>query len=153
VEATLVEVFGEQAAVSRTTVSRICQRLLPEFDAWCRRDLSGTRVDYLYLGRFVLQDAPQGSGRAGAGGPGHRHRHQALLPGVAPGAAESTDAWRALLADLTDRLHTLLVVSDGGKGLCAAIERCFPASLHQRCLRPKPFTPSTKERLTCEAWF
>ena len=27
----------------------------------------------------------------------------------------------------------LLVVSDGGKGLCAAIETCFPDSLHQCC--------------------
>jgi putative transposase len=56
--------------------------------------------------------------------------------GLAPGAAESTDAWRALLADLTDRGlgAPLLVISDGGKGLCAAIERSFAASLHQRCL-------------------
>jgi putative transposase len=49
VEAMLAEVFGDQAAVSRSTVSRICQRLRAEFDAWCRRDLSGTRIDYLYL--------------------------------------------------------------------------------------------------------
>jgi putative transposase len=56
--------------------------------------------------------------------------------GLAPGAAESTHAWRALLGDLLDRglAAPLLVVSDGGKGLCAAIETSFPASLHQRCL-------------------
>jgi putative transposase len=56
--------------------------------------------------------------------------------GLGPGAAESTDAWRALLADLIDRGlgAPLLVISDGGKGLGAAIERSFPASLHQRCL-------------------
>ena len=49
VEAMLVEVFGPQAGISRTTASRICQRLRTEFDAWCRRDLSATRIDYLYL--------------------------------------------------------------------------------------------------------
>src|SRR5215218_4795133 len=49
VEAMLVEVFGEQATVSRTTVSRICQRLRSEFDAWRRRDLTGVGIDYLYL--------------------------------------------------------------------------------------------------------
>jgi putative transposase len=40
------------------------------------------------------------------------------------------------LADLNDRGlgAPLLVISDGGKGLCAAIECSFPASLHQRCL-------------------
>jgi len=56
--------------------------------------------------------------------------------GLAPGAAESTDAWRELLADLIDRGlgAPLLVISDGGKGLGAAIECSFPASLHQRCV-------------------
>ena len=59
-----------------------------------------------------------------------------MFLGLAPGAAESTDAWRALLADLTDRGlgAPLLVISDGGKGLCAAIECSFAASLHQCCL-------------------
>jgi putative transposase len=41
----LAETFGEQATISRTTVSRICQRLRAEFDTWKRRDLSGTRLD------------------------------------------------------------------------------------------------------------
>ena len=56
--------------------------------------------------------------------------------GLAPGAAESTDAWRGLLEDLKDRGlgAPLLVISDGGKGLGAAIECSFAASRHQRCL-------------------
>jgi hypothetical protein len=45
VEAMLVEVFGEQPTVSRTTASRIRQRLLAEFDAWSRRDLSKAKID------------------------------------------------------------------------------------------------------------
>ena len=49
VEAMLVEVFGEQATISRTTASRICQRLRAEFDAWKRRDLSTAKIDYLFL--------------------------------------------------------------------------------------------------------
>jgi hypothetical protein len=81
VEAMLSEVFGEQATISRSTVSRICQRLRAEFDAWCRRDLSKTRVDYLYLDGSFLQAAPQGQGRAGAGGLGDRHLRQAGVPG------------------------------------------------------------------------
>jgi putative transposase len=56
--------------------------------------------------------------------------------GLAPGAAESSAAWRALLEDLKDRGlgSPLLVISDGGTGLGAAIECSFSASLHQRCL-------------------
>src|SRR4029450_12688597 len=49
VEAMLVQAFGQDAGITRSTASRICQRLRAEFDAWNRRDLSGTRIDYLYL--------------------------------------------------------------------------------------------------------
>ena len=60
----------------------------------------------------------------------------AVFLGLGPGAGESTDAWRGFLQDLGDRGlgAPLLVISDGGKGLCAAIECSFPNSLHQRCL-------------------
>lgn len=136
VEAMLVEVFGEQATISRTTVSRICQRLRAEFDAWQRRDLSKTRIDYLYLDGSFLQDAPKAKAEPVLVAWGIDTDGKPCFLGLAPGAAESTDAWRALLADLTNRGlgAPLLIVSDGGKGLCAAIECSFPASLHQRCL-------------------
>jgi transposase-like protein len=63
---------------------------------------------------------------------------QPVFLGLAPGAAESTDAWWALLADLTDRGlgAPLLVISDGGKGLCAAIQCSFSA--HHRVAAAVP---------------
>jgi putative transposase len=136
VEATLAEVFGEQAAVSRTTVSRICQRLRTEFDAWKRRDLSGTRIDYLYLDGSFFKMHPKAKAEPVLVAWGISTDGKPVFCGLAPGAAESTDTWRALLEDLTDRGlgAPLLVISDGGKGLCAAIECSLPASLHQRCL-------------------
>jgi len=56
--------------------------------------------------------------------------------GLAPGPGESTDAWADFLTDLRDRglACPLLVVSDGARGLIAAIEQVFPAALRQRCL-------------------
>ena len=136
VEAMLVEVFGEQATISRTTVSRICQRLRAEFDAWQRRDLSKTRIDYLYLDGSFFKMHPKAKAEPVLVAWGIDTDGKPCFLGLAPGAAESTDAWRALLADLTNRGlgAPLLIVSDGGKGLCAAIECSFPASLHQRCL-------------------
>jgi len=44
VEAVLEEVFGDEAKISRSTASRICQHLRAEFDAWKRRELSGSRI-------------------------------------------------------------------------------------------------------------
>jgi transposase-like protein len=136
VEAMLSEVFGEQAAVSRSTVSRICQRLRTEFDAWCRRDLSKTRIDDLYLDGSFFKMHPKARAEPVLVAWGISTDGKPVFLGLAPGATESTDAWRALLEGLTDRGlgAPLLVISDGGKGLCAAIECSFPNSLHQRCL-------------------
>jgi transposase-like protein len=47
--AALAEVLGPEAALSRSTVSRICQRIKDEFQGWRTRDLSGVRLDYLFL--------------------------------------------------------------------------------------------------------
>ena len=136
VEAMLTEVFGEQAAVSRTTVSRICQRLRIEFDAWRRRDLTGVRIDYLYLDGSYFKMHPKAKAEPVLVAWGIDVDGKPVFLGLAPGAAESTDAWRGLLEDLKDRGlgAPLLVISDGGKGLCAAIECSFAASLHQRCV-------------------
>lgn len=136
VEAMLGEVFGEQATISRSTVSRICQRLRAEFDAWCRRDLSKTRVDYLYLDGSFFKMHPKARAEPVLVAWGISTDGKPVFLGLAPGTAESTDAWRGLLEDLKDRGlgAPLLVISDGGKGLCAAIECSFPTSLHQRCV-------------------
>jgi putative transposase len=45
IEAALAEVLGAEAALSRSTVSRICQRIKDEFEVWRTRDLSGLRLD------------------------------------------------------------------------------------------------------------
>ncbi|MQA17792.1 MAG: hypothetical protein GEV09_28145, partial [Pseudonocardiaceae bacterium] len=49
VETALVEALGEQASVSRSTVSRICDELKEQFEAWSRRRLDDVRLDYLFL--------------------------------------------------------------------------------------------------------
>jgi putative transposase len=45
IEATLAEVLGPEAALSKSTVSRICSAIGEEFAAWRARDLSGVRLD------------------------------------------------------------------------------------------------------------
>jgi putative transposase len=136
VEAMLVEVFGEQATISRTTASRICQRLRAEFDAWRRRDLSTVRLDYLYVDGSFFKMHPKAKAEPVLAAWGIDVDGKPVFLGLGPGATESTDAWRGFLQDLTDRGlgAPLLVISDGGKGLCAAIECSLPNSLHQRCL-------------------
>jgi transposase-like protein len=49
VEAALREVLGDEAALSRSTVSRICQQVKDEFAEFSVKDLSKLRIDYLFL--------------------------------------------------------------------------------------------------------
>ena len=136
VEAMLVEVFGEDATISRTTASRICQRLRAEFDAWKRRDLSKVKLDYLYVDGSFFKMHPRAKAEPVLAAWGIDVDGKPVFLGLGPGATESTDAWRGFLQDLGDRGlgAPLLVISDGGTGLCTAIEWVLPTSLHQRCL-------------------
>ena len=56
--------------------------------------------------------------------------------GLEPGANESTDAWAGFFSGLKARglRDPLLVISDGGKGLIAALETVFCRSARQKCL-------------------
>ena len=55
VEATLKEVLGDEATLSRSTVSRICQRIKDAFAAFAQRDLS-----YLRPPLLIVSDGPPG---------------------------------------------------------------------------------------------
>ncbi|MEV4570161.1 transposase [Nonomuraea sp. NPDC049419] len=47
VEGALADALGPEAVLSKSTVSTICQAIVAEYDAWCRRDLAGVEMDYL----------------------------------------------------------------------------------------------------------
>jgi Transposase, Mutator family len=49
VEAALAEAFGDQAAISKSTVSAICGQIKDEYQNWARRRLDGITLDYLFL--------------------------------------------------------------------------------------------------------
>jgi putative transposase len=48
VEAALAEALGPEATVSKSTVSRVCQAIRDEFNAFKRRDLSEVELEYLF---------------------------------------------------------------------------------------------------------
>jgi transposase-like protein len=137
VEGALADALGPEAALSKSTVSTICQAIVAEYDAWCRRDLTGIELDYLFLdaSHFKMHQA---SSRAEPilAAWGITTDGKPVFVGLAAAAAESTDAWHDFLTDLTARglRPPLLIVSDGAPGLISAAEQVFPRSLRQRCL-------------------
>jgi putative transposase len=136
IEASLAEVLGPEAALSRSTVSRICSSIKEEFEAWKRRRLDDVHLDYLFLDGSHFKMHPGSPAEPVLAAWGIDTEGKPVFVGLAPAAAESTDAWDGFLGDLKDRGLTppLLVVSDGAPGLLAAIELHFGQSLRQRCV-------------------
>jgi len=136
IEATLAEVLGPEAALSKSTVSRICSAIGEEFAAWRTRDLSGVRLDYLFLDASHFKMHPGAPAEPVLAAWGIDVDGKPVFVGLAPAASESTDAWDDFLADLVGRGlgAPLLGISDGAAGLTGAFDRAFPRSLRQRCL-------------------
>jgi transposase-like protein len=136
VEATLADALGSEATLSKSTVSRICEAIKTEFEVWGTRDLADLALDYLYLdgSHFKFHEGTAAEPVLVAWGI--TTDGKPALIGIAPGAAESFDAWADFLGGLVARGLTppLLVVSDGAPGLIGAAEQVFARSLRQRCL-------------------
>ena len=136
VEAALAEALGDQAAISKSTVSAICGQIKDEYQAWARCGLDGITLDYLYLDASFFRMHPGSPAEPVLAAWGITTGGKPAFIGLAPGAGESADAWHDFLTDLKDRglASPLLVISDGAPGLIAAIEQAFPKALRQRCL-------------------
>ena len=115
---------------------RICQRIKAEFQTWRPRDLSGIRLDYLFLDGSHVKMHPGAPAEPVLAAWGIDTDGKPVFVGLAPASSESTDAWDGFLADLVGRGldPPLLGISDGAAGLIGAFERHFRTSLRQRCL-------------------
>ncbi|HSU12253.1 MAG TPA: IS256 family transposase [Pseudonocardia sp.] len=136
VEATLADALGPQAALSKSTVSRVCQAIREEFAAWRTRRLDAVELDYLFVdgSHFKMHTGTRAEpvlaawGITTAGKP--------VLVGLEPAGNEGNDAWDDFLDGLQARglRPPLLVISDGAAGLIGALDRTMARSLRQRCL-------------------
>jgi hypothetical protein len=85
IEAALAEVLGAEAALSKSTVSRICQGIRVEFETWKTRDLSGVQFDYLLLDGSHFRMHAGAPAEPVAGCVGHRCGRQAGVRGPGTG--------------------------------------------------------------------
>jgi transposase-like protein len=124
--------------LSHQNVMRISERVVEEFNAWKKRDLSKLRPVYLILDGIRL------GVRAGT-----VEKETVLvawafledgsreLVSVSLGNRESYNAWKGFLNDLVARGmgEPMLTIIDGCPGLVKAVEEVFPESDKQRCTK------------------
>jgi putative transposase len=136
VEAALAEALGPEAALSKSTVSRVCEAIKHEFDAWKLRDLGGVELEYLFLDGSHFRMHPGARAEPVLAAWGITIQGSPVLVGLAPGSDEGHDPWASFLEDLVTRglRPPLLVITDGAPGLIGAVELVFAHSLRQRCL-------------------
>jgi putative transposase len=136
VESALAEALGEQAAVSRSTVSRICEQIKEQFQAWCHRRLDEVKLDYLFLDGSHFKYHANAAAEPVLAAWGIDTDGKPVFVGLDAAASESGDAWEGFLTDLGERGLDcpLLVISDGAPGLIGAVERTMGVALRQRCL-------------------
>jgi putative transposase len=136
VENTLADTLGAEAALSKSTVSSVCQAIRAELDAWATRRLDDVVLDYLFLDASMFRMHVGSRAEPELAAWGIDTTGKPVFVGLAVGGAESTDAWADFLDDLVARglRPPLLVISDGAAGLINAAETVFPRSLRQKCL-------------------
>jgi transposase-like protein len=125
------------APLSKSSVSRLVERLEHVYQQWAKRDLSPEKVTLLYLDAIypLLRNASRVIKQPVLVALGVRADGEKTLLGMMTVGSESTDAWHLLLNDLAGRglQRPQLIIGDGNKGLKAAAERVWGSVLHQRC--------------------
>jgi len=122
--------------LSRTAVSELTDSLWEEYEAFCRRELSGFEVIYLFVDAVYESLRRQGGPKEallcawGICRDGRR-----VLLHLALGNKESHADWLDFLRELVGRGlgPPLTMTSDGAPGLLRALEEVFPASVRIRC--------------------
>lgn len=129
------------AALSKSTVSRIVDKLSAQFETWRMRDISAEDVAIIFLDGFNLK--MRVCGRVNRlpvlSAIGVRPDGSKVLLGLEVRSSESTSAWESFVSELNERgvNKAVLSVIDGNKGLRSAVTNVWPWMEVQRCTKHK----------------
>jgi len=93
VENTLADALGAEAALSKSTVSRVCQVIGEEFERWSTRRLDDLELDYLFLDASMFKMHPGARAEPVLAAWGITTEGAPVFVALAAGGSESTDAW------------------------------------------------------------
>jgi putative transposase len=135
----LVAALGSQSGISKSQVSRICQEIDQQVQAFLSRPLQESGNAYVYLDATYLKGrlgkAQQVCSRAVVVAMGVNADGRRELLGLKVGDSENEAFWSEFIASLKERGLTgvRLVISDAHVGLTKAIRRQLQGCVWQRC--------------------
>src|SRR4029077_8277062 len=97
VEDTLADALGAEAALSKSTVSRICQAIGGEFTAWSGGRVDGRELDSLFLDASMFKIHPGARAEPVLAAWGIDTDGAPGFVALAAGGSDSADAWGGLL--------------------------------------------------------
>jgi putative transposase len=135
----LVGALGSQSGISKSQVSRICQEIDQQVQAFLSRPLQESGYAYVYLDATYLKGrlgrALQVCSRAVVVAMGVNADGRRELLGLKVGDSESEAFWAEFITSLKERglSGVKLVISDAHVGLTKAIRRQLQGCVWQRC--------------------
>ena len=135
----LVSALGSQSGISKSQVSRICQEIDEQVQAFLSRPLQEAGYAYVYLDATYLKGrlgrAQQVTSRAVVVAMGVHADGRRELLGLKVGDSETEAFWAEFISHLKERglAGVKLVISDAHIGLTKAIRRQLQGSVWQRC--------------------
>jgi putative transposase len=135
----LVGALGSQSGISKSQVSRICQEIDQQVQAFLSRPLQEAGYAYVYLDATYLKGrlgkALQVCSRAVVVAMGVNADGRRELLGIKVGDSETEAFWAEFITHLKERGLTgvKLVISDAHAGLNKAIRRQLQGCVWQRC--------------------
>ncbi|WP_204078997.1 transposase [Mycobacterium riyadhense] len=103
VEATLADALGDQAAISKSTVSQVCQAIKSEYDTWARRPLGEVVLDYLFLDASFFRMHPGSPAEPILAAWGITIAGKPIFVGLVPAWWSPPTPGAGFLTDLTER--------------------------------------------------
>ena len=135
----LVGALGSQSGISKSQVSRICQDIDQQVQAFLSRPLESSSYAYVYLDATYLNGrlgkAMQVCSRAAVVAMGVNADGRRELLGIKVGDSENEAFWAEFITSLKERglAGVKLVISDAHAGLRKAIRRQLQGCVWQRC--------------------
>jgi transposase-like protein len=125
------------APLSKSSISRLIQRLKEYFEGWQKMPLTGLRIAYLYLDGIYVRVRCGGKTRSlpVLAVVGIKLDGEKVLLALEVRGGESEEAWKGVLGSLVGRglRAPRLLISDGSPGLTSALDLTWPGVPRQRC--------------------